>query len=172
MERRDRIATLLDFYDDVRQGFNDPPNGGGDGVSLFSGTWSGPAYTQLRERLLELGLASPTAYLHLTGYYFGVTWTRRSRCPRCRHVFPPSSLARIQHCDGREHGQRRGSAVTLEPYMQRGVPEYVNRKLVSLSLDWLDAHWIGLCDLPKEIRECILTREKVALLRGKPLALA
>ena len=56
--------------------------------------------------------------------------------------------------------------------MQRVVPRYVDVRVVGLAVDWLDAHWDGPCDLPREIRECLSTRHLVGMQRGKPVAMA
>jgi hypothetical protein len=172
VQRRERIIVLLSFYNDVREGFKDPPKSDSGGAVRFHSTWSGATYLQLRGLVAELRELSPGTWRHLAGVYFHCRYVRRSRCPACGGTFPSSKESRTQHCDGTTHGRKAGKSVTLEPYMEKVVASDVSPRLSNLGVDWLDTRWNGECDLPLEIIGVLSTRATLSIIRKRPLVIA
>lgn len=141
-DRRERIALMLEWYNDVEAGMRDVL-GSGDHIPLMCRAWRVPeqGYPELRYQLGQLHSLEPRLYKHLAWWYFHSTRKRASVCPRCNTVMHHT---RNFHQHGRQ-------SVAVVPRMLRVQPAWVRQSVVDDAVDWLETNWRGAVFVPDEL---------------------
>ncbi len=143
MTRRERIAFLLDHFQDVRAGVRDRGSGG-DHIPLMCRVWNHPSYQEL-ERLLPL-LGSDARPLHraVVGMYVYPRFVRRAVCPKCGVVKAPHNVGEVHR-----HAHKKSASFVAR--MVR-VPLYpVEAIELEGAVTWIDEHWRGGVFVPDEL---------------------
>jgi len=143
LTRRERIATLLEFFRDVEEGFADRAHSD-DRVIGMCRAWNHSSYVQLRRLLPELASAEPVAYWNLAERY--TRWAETRRVAWCRKCgpHPPEHV-------GSHHKHGRGRLVRLVAKTEYVTSKAVRPAEVGRAIDWLEARWAGDATLPSEV---------------------
>jgi len=144
MTRRDRIAVLVEYLIDVREGLPDKePIHADELIALMCQAWNSPAYQELERLLPLLRKHERRAYWHLCERYLRYGECRVAWCRRCGYHHASKA--------GQVHRHPPGRAVQLRPKVLRVVNHAVDDALVGVALNWLDAHWQGEAVIPKAV---------------------
>ena len=157
LTRRERIEVLLDNYVDVLNGLRDR-GGDGEHLPLMCRPWNKPrlGYPELERLRLRMREEEPTLYWHLRERYMDYSTRQVRICasPTCTVTYP--SWIRINfHTHGRRH-------VPLISGVRRIYSPRVEKRVLELAIDWLDAQWQGGVFLPDELQPTPKAKEVAA----------
>jgi hypothetical protein len=141
VRRRDRrlenIRFLLDQWDAIWCPLNGPSGVRGDGGSLaLLPTVAGHRSVRELERVLRLlFVAAPGDYRHLKAYRCDVEWRTTDRLRR------------------RRRPRGHGFEIVQVRERERVLPRWLDMGRVYRAEDWLEAHFKGDPELPREMRD-------------------
>lgn len=147
--RREIIATLLEWYQDVLNPWTTGGSGEG-GFPMMNPILNHPSYRELERLLPELRDSEPATYWNLAQRYIYAPTKPVLRCSSCG-PHPESAEYGILHPRD-EHQRPNGDirfhqhgrkVVTLRPVRVRVPSLAIRTELVDRGIVWLDHHWAG-----------------------------
>lgn len=148
--RQEIIATLLEWYRDVLESWNDG-NGAGDyGFPRLCPVYNHPSYRELDRLLDAMRSQAPELYWNITQRYLYAPTKVVLRCARCGPK-PERTEAALLHVKdthqpaGNEevHHKHGGTLVKLNPVRVRVPSQAIRPELITAGIEWLDAQWRG-----------------------------
>lgn len=164
MTKRDRIIVLLEFYPDVLEGLREPGShcsrGGcrmpprdrwlcaahgcsDEGVlALMCAAWNHPSYQELERLRRLLRERWPELSAWLVAGYLRFFERRVAVCAKCG-IHPAAAIGSV-------HRHPPGRSVRLVGHVVR-VGKLSDYRRVADAVDWLEAHWRGEAELPRDV---------------------
>lgn len=146
--RQEIIATLLEWYEAVRESWNDGAGSGDYGLPMLCPVYNHPSYRELDRVLHEMRHAEPVLYRVITQRYLYAPTKVVLRCPKCGPKPERIEAAALHPKDtpqapGGEdiHHKHAGTLIKLNPVRVRVMQ--VKPELLVKGIEWLDANWQG-----------------------------
>lgn len=146
--RQEIIATLLEWYEAVRDSWNDGTGAGDYGLPMLCPVYNHPSYRELDRLLSELRPAEPILYWNITQRYLYAPTKVVLRCPKCGpkpERFEAALLHARDHMQMPDevHHKHGGTLVKLNPVRVR-VPSFaISPTKLAEGIEWLDSRWVG-----------------------------
>lgn len=148
-KRQEIIATLLEWYEAVRDSWNDGSGAGDYGLPMLCAVYNHPSYRELDRLLSELRSAEPVIYWNIVQRYLYAPTKVVLRCPKCgpkperieaallhpRDTLPPPG-GDVVLC-------KRHRGLTMVPTRVRVPSLAIRPELLIRGIEWLDQNWRG-----------------------------
>lgn len=146
--RQEIIATLLEWYEAVRESWNDGLGAGDYGLPMLCPVYNHPSYRELDRLLDEMRSAEPVIYWNIAQRYVYAPTKVVLRCPRCGPKPERIEASLLHPRDALQatedlHHKHGGTLVKLNPVRVRVPSQAIRPELISAGIEWLDERWMG-----------------------------